>query len=149
MTASQIGFWASQGIEFGAHSRTHADLTTLSPKELEEEVVGSGKDLESILGSPVVSFAYPYGFHNQAVTDCARQAYELAFIANDENEGMNHLLTDPHLLLRTMVQSNDSLLELECRARWGHNPFLNLRARVGLRSRLKRVVRFIMGRNKR
>ena len=64
------------------------------------------------------------------------------------NEGMNHLQTDPHLLLRTMVQTNDSLLALECRARWGRNPFLNLAARVGLRSRLKRAARFGLRRTK-
>ena len=32
MTAEQIRYWATQGIEFGAHSRTHADLTSLSAK---------------------------------------------------------------------------------------------------------------------
>jgi peptidoglycan/xylan/chitin deacetylase (PgdA/CDA1 family) len=148
MTADQIRYWATQGIEFGAHSRTHADLTTLSAEALEEEVVGSGKDLESILGTPVVSFAYPYGAHNQAVDDCARRAYPLAFIADDDNEGLNHLLTDPHLMLRTMVQPDDSLLELECRARWGYNPFLNLRARLGLRTRLKRAARGVFAGHK-
>jgi peptidoglycan/xylan/chitin deacetylase (PgdA/CDA1 family)/glycosyltransferase involved in cell wall biosynthesis len=148
MSADQIRYWATQGIEFGAHGRTHADLTTLSSRELSEEVVGSGKDLEAILGSRVVSFAYPYGFHNPAVDDCVRKAYDLAFIADDNNEGMNHLLTDPHLLLRTMVQTDDSLFALECRAQLGRNPFLNLRARIGLRSRLKRAARRVFGRGK-
>ena len=97
MTADQIRQWASKGIEFGAHSRTHANLPTLAPAELTEEVVGSGNDLESIIGSHVVSFAYPYGFHNQAVDDCVRSAFDLAFIADDWDEGMNHLQTDPHL----------------------------------------------------
>jgi hypothetical protein len=124
-------------------------LTTLSANELSEEVGGSGKDLESILGAQVVSFAYPYGFHNQAVDDCVCGAFDLAFIADDHDEGLNHLLTDPHLLLRTMVQTNDSSLDLECRARWGRNPFLNLRARVGLRSRLKRATRWVFGRDPR
>ncbi|MDR3673849.1 MAG: glycosyltransferase [Acidobacteriota bacterium] len=148
MTAEQIRYWASQGIEFGAHGRTHADLTTLSANELSEEVVGSGKDLESILGARVVSFAYPYGFHNQAVDDCVRGAFDLAFIADDNDEGLNHLQTDPHRLLRTTVQTNDSWLAMECRARLGRNPFLNLRMRVGLRSRLKRAVRRIFSRRK-
>ncbi len=147
MTVEQIRYWAGQGIEFGAHSRTHADLTTLSANELSEEVIGSGKDLESVLGERVVSFAYPYGFHNQEVDDCVRGAFDLAFIAHDDDEGLNHLRTDPHLLLRTMVQSNDSLLDLECRARWGHNPFLNLRARIGLRSRLQGAARHVFGRD--
>ena len=30
LTADQIQFWVKRGIEFGAHSRTHADLTTCS-----------------------------------------------------------------------------------------------------------------------
>jgi glycosyltransferase involved in cell wall biosynthesis/peptidoglycan/xylan/chitin deacetylase (PgdA/CDA1 family) len=148
MSADQIRYWATQGIEFGAHSRTHADLTTLSASELSEEVVGSGKDLESILGSRVVSFVYPYGFHNPAVDDCVRRAFDLAFLATDEVEGLNHLLIDPALMRRTLVHSNDSLLDLELRARWGRNPILDLRARLRLRSRFKHAVHFIFGRAK-
>ena len=148
MTAEQIRYWAARGIEFGAHSRTHANLTTLSADQLEEEVAGSGKELASLVGAPVVSFAYPSGYHNQAVTECTRRAYELAFIADDANEGLNHLRTDPVRLLRTMVQPNDSLLELGYRARRGYNPFLNLRMRVGLRTRLKRAARGALERNK-
>lgn len=147
MTAEQIRYWATQGIEFGAHSRTHADLTTLSVKELSEEVVGSGKDLESILGSRVVSFAYPYGFHNQAADDCVRGAFDLAVIADDKDQGLNHLLTDPFQMRRTMVQTNDSLLTLESRVRLGRNPLENLRVRVGLRTRLKRAARAITSRD--
>lgn len=153
MTAEQIRFWAAQGIEFGAHSRTHADLRSLSAQELSEEVFGSCKDLESILGFRPLSFAYPYGFHNQIVDDCVRTAFDLAFIADDDNEGLNYLQTDPHLLLRTMVQTNDSLLALECRSRWGHYPFLDLRnrirARIALRTRLKRAARFAVRHDKR
>ncbi len=148
MTAEQIRYWAMEGIEFGAHGRTHSDLTTLSANELEGEVVGSGKDLASLIGARVLSFAYPYGFHNRAVDECVRGAYDLAFTADDQDQGLNHLLTEPHLLRRTMVQPDDSLLELECRARWGRNPFQRLRMRVGLRTRLRRAARSILGRYK-
>jgi peptidoglycan/xylan/chitin deacetylase (PgdA/CDA1 family)/glycosyltransferase involved in cell wall biosynthesis len=148
LTAEQIRCWATQGMEFAAHSRTHADLTSLSAPELTEEVMGSRDDLAALFGSRVTSFAYPYSFHNQAVVDCVRGGFDLAFIADDENEGLNHLLTDPHLLLRTMVQTNDSLLDLECRARWGYNPLLNLRARLRLRTRLKNAASFVLGRRK-
>jgi glycosyltransferase involved in cell wall biosynthesis/peptidoglycan/xylan/chitin deacetylase (PgdA/CDA1 family) len=143
MTAEQIREWSAKGIEFGAHSRTHANLPTLSEADLTDEVVGSAKDLASILGSRVISFAYPYGFHNQAVDDCVRGAFDLAFIADDWDEGLNDLQTDPHLLRRTMVQTKDSLLALELRARFGHYPLLEmgnrLRQRVALRTRLKRI----------
>jgi len=145
MTAEQIRYWATQGIEFGAHGRTHADLRTLTSDKLKEEILGSKSDLSSLLGSRVVSFTYPYGFYNESALDCVREAFDLAFIADDFNEGLNHLLADPHLLRRTMVQTNDSLLTLEFRARWGHNPFGNLRIRIGLRTRLKRAARSVLG----
>ena len=32
------------GNQFGSHSRTHVDLTTLTPNELSDEIVGSRKD---------------------------------------------------------------------------------------------------------
>ena len=148
LTVEQIRHWAAQGIEFGAHSRTHADLTTLSAQRVAEEVIGSRNDLANLLGSRVASFAYPYGFHNQAVVDCVREAFDLAFIADDQNEGLNYLATNPHLLLRTMVQTDDSWLDLECRARWGYNPILNLRARLRLRTRLRRTASYVLGRSK-
>jgi peptidoglycan/xylan/chitin deacetylase (PgdA/CDA1 family) len=45
MTAEQIRKWVAQDIEFGAHSRTHTDLTALAPPDLEKEVIGSGSEL--------------------------------------------------------------------------------------------------------
>jgi peptidoglycan/xylan/chitin deacetylase (PgdA/CDA1 family)/glycosyltransferase involved in cell wall biosynthesis len=130
MTADQIRYWATQGIEFGAHGRTHTDLTTLDPKELTEEVIGSRNDLAGILGGRVTSFAYPYGFYNQAACECVRGAFDLAFRGDEETPGINLLGASPHLLQRTMVQPGDTLLDLECRVRWGYSPLLNLRIRL-------------------
>jgi peptidoglycan/xylan/chitin deacetylase (PgdA/CDA1 family) len=145
LTREQIRYWATQGIEFGAHSRTHVDLATLAANELAEEVIGSRDELANILGSPVTSFAYPYGSYNQAAYDCARGAFDLTFRADEKTPGVNYLVTDPHLLERIMVQPGDSLADLECRVRWGHNPLHEMRARVRLRSRLRRAVRFVSG----
>jgi len=147
MTAEQIRYWAAQGVEFGAHSRTHADLTTLAAEELAGEVVGSGNDLAELLGARVVSLAYPYGFYNQAVHNCVRGAFDLAFLAGETMEGMNYLETAPHLLRRTMVQPADSWVDVACRARWGRSPLMDLRARLLLRTRLKRAARFLLGRS--
>jgi len=51
LSGDQIRYWASQGIEFGSHSRTHADLTTLSSAQLDDEVSGSQSELAGILGT--------------------------------------------------------------------------------------------------
>jgi len=127
MTSEQIRYWSSQGIEFGVQGRTHLYSPTLSAEELAEEVDGSKGELESCLGSPVISFAYPPGLQNLAVYDRVRRAYDLAFVTDGKNEGLNHLQTDPHLLSRIEVQSTDSVVALECRVRWGYNPFHKLR----------------------
>jgi glycosyltransferase involved in cell wall biosynthesis/peptidoglycan/xylan/chitin deacetylase (PgdA/CDA1 family) len=132
LTAEQVRFWAGQGIEFGTLGRTHADLTALSAPELTAEVVGSRNDLAELLQSPVVSFSYPYGQYNPTVVECVRGAFDLAFLAGHDTVGLNHLLTDPHLLLRNTVGPNDSWRSLECRTRLGYDPLLNLRTRLGL-----------------
>ena len=61
LTRSQLLEMAAAGVRIGAHSRTHADLTTCSDAELEREVRGSREDLEDLLGVACTRFAYPYG----------------------------------------------------------------------------------------
>jgi peptidoglycan/xylan/chitin deacetylase (PgdA/CDA1 family) len=64
-------------IEIGAHTITHPVLSTLSAEEQYDEIVGSQKKLESMLGRSVNTFAYPYGsagdFTSQTL-EIARQA---------------------------------------------------------------------------
>ena len=148
MTADQIRTWARQGIEFGAHSRTHADLTKLGPAEVEQEVLGSRDDLANLLGERVVSFAYPYGPYNQNALDCARRGFDLAFTVDRVSKGMNYLDSDPHSLQRIMVLPGDTVLDVLSRARWGHSPLMDLRHRLILRSRWKRTARSVFGGSK-
>lgn len=137
MTAEQIRHWAGQGIEFGAHSRTHVDLTQLSSAECAEEITGSKNDLIALLGSPVASFAYPYGKHNETVRKSVRQEFDLAFTAE---EGMNDLRTDPHLLRRTLVRANDSLVHFALIAHSGLR-VSGWRVRLAVRTRFKKMLR--------
>ena len=127
MTAEQIQYWSSQGIEFGSHSRTHADLTGLSDDELEREIQGSKLELEGILQKPVVSFAYPYGVHSPTVRKVVEGAFEMAF---GTDAGLNHLRTDRYLLQRTMVQPSDSWLDLAFRTGCARSPREIIRSRI-------------------
>jgi glycosyltransferase involved in cell wall biosynthesis/peptidoglycan/xylan/chitin deacetylase (PgdA/CDA1 family) len=138
MTADEIRRWAKDGIEFGAHSRTHADLTALSPAELAHEVGGSADELQHVLGERVVTFAYPYGFYDDTVRREVERHFDLAFTTD---RGVNTLSTDLHALRRTMVQPSDSLLDLECRLLFGWDPYERLRARVRVRTRLAQLRR--------
>jgi glycosyltransferase involved in cell wall biosynthesis/peptidoglycan/xylan/chitin deacetylase (PgdA/CDA1 family) len=134
MSAGQIRDWSRQGIEFGAHSRTHADLTSLSPAALEEEVGGSRRELEDILGRSAPTFAYPFGYLNESVVACARRHFDLAFSCI---EGINSLATDPHMLRRTMALPSDFGADLALRARFGRSSLHTLKAHLRIRSRLR------------
>ena len=144
LSDDQIRHWAGLGMEFGSHSRTHPDLTTLPPDELQQEVTSAKSDLERVLERPVISFAYPFGFHTARVVECARKVYDLAFGIDPRERGINHLQTDPHLLQRTMVQPDDSVLDIAFRVHAGYSPIQNLRARLSVRTRLKHAAKLAL-----
>jgi hypothetical protein len=52
---------AEQGVEFGAHTRSHAILSRVGPGRAREEVRGSKERIQQELGRPVAAFAYPNG----------------------------------------------------------------------------------------
>jgi peptidoglycan/xylan/chitin deacetylase (PgdA/CDA1 family) len=52
------------GIELGAHSCTHPDLTRMSPDQAEREIIDSRNEIQNKTGLPVIHFAYPYGKSN-------------------------------------------------------------------------------------
>jgi peptidoglycan/xylan/chitin deacetylase (PgdA/CDA1 family) len=53
---------AANAIEFGAHTRSHPILSTLSgERELTDEIAGSKRRIEEELGRPVEHFCYPNG----------------------------------------------------------------------------------------
>ena len=124
MSAKEIGYWAKEGIGFGAHSRSHPDLTAQGSDELEEEVAGSAADLASILGSRPLSFAYPYGIYDGKVRDCVRRSFDVALTCD---EGLNSLTTDLYLLRRAEILPSDSMLDFTCRLALGWLPIARLR----------------------
>jgi peptidoglycan/xylan/chitin deacetylase (PgdA/CDA1 family)/glycosyltransferase involved in cell wall biosynthesis len=83
MTRDQVLEMAEYGIEFGSHTLTHPRLPDLSCEELREELCESKRTLESWLGRPVPSLAYPYGAVDERVKLAARQAgYEFGVATN-------------------------------------------------------------------
>jgi peptidoglycan/xylan/chitin deacetylase (PgdA/CDA1 family) len=74
LDTKQVKEMAESGMEIGAHTRTHARLPELDTAQIEEEISGSKKDIEDMLGLPVTSFAYPYGSFNEACVKVVRRA---------------------------------------------------------------------------
>ncbi len=72
MTPDQLRALRAAGMLVGAHTRSHPHLALLEPAAHADEVAGSRRDLEAILGEPVEHFAYPNPGGGGAVPDAAR-----------------------------------------------------------------------------
>ena len=134
MGPEEIHYWSRQGFEFGAHTRSHRDLTTLNDEELEGELIGSKRVLEQLTPYPVTSFAYPYGLLDDRVAVAVSRHFETAF---STLEGINTDDTDVKRLRRTPVSSLESNLEFLSRAFFARNR-LNVPRRIA--GRAKRFV---------
>jgi peptidoglycan/xylan/chitin deacetylase (PgdA/CDA1 family) len=74
MDRIQVQEWLSLGFEIGAHTLTHARLTTIPIAAAKKEIAGSKKKLEDLFGIPVKHFSYPYGDYNDAIVELVGEA---------------------------------------------------------------------------
>lgn len=75
MTPSEVIDWNRRG-DIGAHTRTHADLTSLSQSAATAEMTQSKQYLDTLLGEPTRLFATPYCSSNATVTAIAQTLYQ-------------------------------------------------------------------------
>jgi peptidoglycan/xylan/chitin deacetylase (PgdA/CDA1 family) len=140
LTPDRVQALSLEGADFGAHSLSHPDLTTLSAAECVREVRDSGDALERLLGRPCLAFAAPYGATNAAVRREIAARYRVAV---GTHLARAHQGDDPHDLPRIeMFYFGD-------RSRWreflAHRGAWYLRQRQALRS-ARRVAVTVMRR---
>jgi peptidoglycan-N-acetylglucosamine deacetylase len=69
----------SQRHELGAHTLTHPTLIEIDDTQAHEEIVGSKRWLEDVIGKPVTSFCYPKGMYTRSHRDIVQNAgYSMA-----------------------------------------------------------------------
>jgi peptidoglycan/xylan/chitin deacetylase (PgdA/CDA1 family) len=115
MNAEEIRALHAAGWEIGSHSLRHIDLTT-RPDRQEDEIVGSRRQLESLLGVPVLSFAYPFGAYDDSSLGYVRFAGYVAAmgLGNESMQGGNNLF----YLYRQPVRGTDDLQTFASRLPW-------------------------------
>jgi peptidoglycan/xylan/chitin deacetylase (PgdA/CDA1 family) len=74
LTAAQIATLHEAGMTIGSHGLHHRDWRALSDEQLHEELVGSRRALEELLGSPVQEAACPFGSYDRRVLRALRAA---------------------------------------------------------------------------
>ena len=95
---------ADFGTEFGSHTLDHVDLNLADSDEAWSQISESKSRLESMLGTSIESFCYPYGRMNERTPDIVRSAgYRLAC---STLKGTNSDQTDRYALRRVNVRSD-------------------------------------------
>jgi len=113
------------GVDVGAHTRTHPRLPELAEPALADEVDGSRTDLSERLGTPIGSFAYPYGrINDSAVAAVAAAGFGCAC---GLQRGLNYPGTPLLELRRVPVDGDASMLRFALGVRFG-DPDLVARA---------------------
>ncbi len=128
---------AEEGVELGAHSRTHPDLRPLTGGALEDEVAGAAERMTAATGRRPRSFADPYGLWSPGAVAAASRSYRVA--CTTEHRPLLAGREDPYRLPR--------LDAWYFRRRgldgWGTAPF---RARIMARGALRRLRALVEGR---
>jgi peptidoglycan/xylan/chitin deacetylase (PgdA/CDA1 family) len=96
---------AGESMEIGAHTVTHPSLPVQDVEHQQDEIRACKASLEELVGRPVQSFSYPYGFHSDQTVELVREAgYESAFICDERTV---HNMSDPFRLPRFIVRDWD------------------------------------------
>jgi peptidoglycan/xylan/chitin deacetylase (PgdA/CDA1 family) len=101
MTLADWRCWRDAGMDVGAHTRTHADLTQITDEQAQGEIAGVKADLESKIDCEVHHFCYPYGRYESHHPAQVKNAGYLT--ATTTNRGRVHHDDDPFTLNRIMV----------------------------------------------
>lgn len=108
LALEQVREMREAGIQFGSHTHTHPNLTSLSEEECERDLRTSKEVLEDLLGTPVVLLAYPRGLHNRRVQEVARRVgFSYAFATSKQLEPAG-----PFAVPRTGIYGGDGVAAL-------------------------------------
>lgn len=93
LSANGVREVSERGMEVGSHTMSHADLRSLEPALLWEEVNTSRRTLEELLGSEVEGFCYPFGSLDNATVQAVRASgYEYACAVTKQDKWDNYTL---------------------------------------------------------
>lgn len=109
MSRDEVRELAAQGVEFGGHTHTHMNLTTLDDRGLIREITGCQKVLSDLFGASSRVFSYPYGLWNKKVAQAVERAgFDAACVTQP---GKLDNATPAYCVPRIIVKRSDNLLD--------------------------------------
>jgi peptidoglycan/xylan/chitin deacetylase (PgdA/CDA1 family) len=74
MSENEINDWLELGMDIGAHTKTHADLTRISEQMAQEEILECKEQLEAKFKVEVHDFCYPFGRFNELTCNIVKNS---------------------------------------------------------------------------
>jgi peptidoglycan/xylan/chitin deacetylase (PgdA/CDA1 family) len=106
LSSAAIKALSDSGVfEIGAHGLRHDSLPTLSAIKAYNDITQSKKNIETLLGKTLLSFAYPYGDYNEAIKAQVKEAGFLYAVATDH--GGLHIEDDHFEIFRVNILPRD------------------------------------------
>lgn len=111
LTKEQMREMADSGlIEFGSHTLSHVNLKNSSASAAQNEISKSKKQLEDILGRPVYSLAYPYGFFTKRDEALCQKAGYLSCVSTYQGDKQSFRGRYSLYRLRPYTRIDDDLI---------------------------------------
>ena len=101
MTENEIYEWLNLGMDIGAHTKTHVDLTCVSEKKAQKEINDCKTDLENLFKVSVTDFCYPFGRFNESVCNMTKDSGYLS--ATTMFRGRANSQSDRYMLPRIPI----------------------------------------------
>ncbi|TMC54885.1 MAG: polysaccharide deacetylase family protein [Chloroflexi bacterium] len=108
VTHAQVLEMDHAGIEIASHTVHHPNLARMGFGSVVNEVSQSKRQLEQLVGHPVLDFAYPSGQFNTQTVDAVRQAGYSSAVTTDR-DSTTHSVADRFTWGRVRVGGGESL----------------------------------------
>ena len=135
LTAEELRALRAAGLEIGAHSVTHPDLSVLSYEQARDELADCKRQLEEVLEEPLEVAAYPFG---RATEETARACRDVGFRAACAATGRGNW-ADPYLLPRQDMENGSTLLGLRLKRDGRYEDLMRFRAARAARRVVRRA----------
>ena len=137
MTAEELLALHGRGVEIGAHTHSHPDLTTLDSEAAVAELRRGKRELEGLLGKPVETLAYPFGRADAGTREAARAA---GFAAACRTSGEGNW-SDPFDIPRQDMTNASTMLGLRLKRDNRYEPLVRHLPFRGARAVRRRLLR--------